>query len=163
MERHFNRLEISALVAEIVGSIAVVISVIYLAVQINGNTAALYNQSHYNSIMLAQRSFEVELSTPEMAVLLERGDNEPEALSAPELRRYSAFNMMQFNGWEYVYYGRETGVATQELWIGYDGFFRARVEKFPGVRRFWKETKHSYAEPFHSYVNDLVASAEASQ
>lgn len=161
MERHFNRLEIGALIAEIVGSVAVVISVIYLAVQINGNTAALFSQSHYNSLMLIQRSFEVEVASPELTALLERGDNDPDALTPPEWRRYSSFNFMQFNGREYVYYGRETGVTTEELWTGYDGFFRARVENATGVLKFWREIKHAFDEPFRSYVQELVDAAAA--
>ena len=43
-----------ALVAEIGGAIAVIMSVIYLGKQINDNTKLLRSQAHYNALSLAR-------------------------------------------------------------------------------------------------------------
>jgi hypothetical protein len=48
-------LEYWALIAEITGAIAVVLSVIYLGLQIRANTKVLRSQAHYNALSLAQR------------------------------------------------------------------------------------------------------------
>jgi len=48
-----------ALIAEIAGAIAIVVSVIYLGVQIRANTKVLRSRAHYNALSLAQRSFEM--------------------------------------------------------------------------------------------------------
>ena len=52
-------LENLTLVAEIIGAIAVVVSVIYLGVQIKENTKILRTQAHYSALSLAQRPFEM--------------------------------------------------------------------------------------------------------
>src|SRR5205814_10053652 len=52
-------LEYWALIAEIAGAIAIVVSVIYLGVQIRANTKVLRSRAHYNALSLAQRSFEM--------------------------------------------------------------------------------------------------------
>ena len=49
------RLETWALVAEIAGAVAVVISVMYLGKQINDNTKLLRSQAHFNALSLALR------------------------------------------------------------------------------------------------------------
>jgi len=41
-----------------------------------------------------------------------------------------------------------------------DGSFRQIIETSPGVRRYWKEGLHAFAEPFRSYVSGLVDAAE---
>jgi hypothetical protein len=52
-------LEYWALIAEIAGAIAIVVSVIYLGVRIRANTKVLRSQAHYNALSLAQRPFEM--------------------------------------------------------------------------------------------------------
>jgi hypothetical protein len=46
-------LEYWALIAEIAGAIAVVMSVIYLGVQVRANTKVLRSQAHFNALSLA--------------------------------------------------------------------------------------------------------------
>jgi hypothetical protein len=55
-------LEYWALIAEIAGAIAIVVSVIYLGVQIRANTKVLRSQAHYNALSLAQRPFEMAIA-----------------------------------------------------------------------------------------------------
>jgi hypothetical protein len=49
------KLEKWALIAEIGGALAVVLSVIYLAVEVSDNTRILRSQAHYNALELTQR------------------------------------------------------------------------------------------------------------
>jgi hypothetical protein len=55
-------LEYWALIAEIARAIAIVVSVIYLGVQIRANTKVLRSQAHYNALSLAQRPFEMAIA-----------------------------------------------------------------------------------------------------
>ena len=49
-----TKLERWALFAEIAGAIAVVLSVVYLALQVSDNNRLLRSQAHYNALELAQ-------------------------------------------------------------------------------------------------------------
>jgi hypothetical protein len=64
-------LEYWALIAEIAGAIAIVMSVIYLGVQIRANTKVLRSQAHYNALSLAQRPFEMAIADQGLADLIE--------------------------------------------------------------------------------------------
>jgi hypothetical protein len=74
-------LEYWALMAEIAGAIAIVVSVIYLGVQIRANTKVLRSQAHYNALSLAQRPFEMAISDQDLADLIETSYASPEKLS----------------------------------------------------------------------------------
>ena len=74
-------LEYWALIAEIAGAIAIVVSVIYLGVQIRANTKVLRSQAHYNALSLAQRPFEMAITDQGLADLIETAYASPEKLS----------------------------------------------------------------------------------
>ena len=152
-----ERLEYYALVAEIIGAVAVVVSVIYLAIQIRENTNELQNQGYYNALMMGQRPIEIEVSVPEMSSLMLRGHADPSLLTPAEWERFSKHQFMHFNGWEYYYYAQDAGGIPANLWIGADSFYRGRITKHYGLRQFWAEYQDAFAEPFNSYVDEIYA------
>jgi hypothetical protein len=92
-------LEYWALIAEIAGAIAIVVSVIYLGVQIRANTKVLRSQAHYNALSLAQRPFEMAIADQGLADLIEKAYVSPEKLNEGQWFRCSNYWFMQFNSW----------------------------------------------------------------
>jgi hypothetical protein len=74
-------LEYWALIAEIAGAIAVVMSVIYLGVHVRANTKVLRSQAHFNALSLAQRPFEMVIDNEGLSKILNVGFATPEKLS----------------------------------------------------------------------------------
>lgn len=145
-------LEYWALIAEIAGAIAIVVSVIYLGVQIRANTKVLRSQAHYNALSLAQRPFELVIENEGLSKVLNTGFVTPEKLSPEEWARCSDYMFMQFNSWEYLYYQHQDDSIPKELWVGGDAYFKQLVAMQPGYGRFWSEFETAFDEPFHSYV-----------
>ena len=110
-----NHLENAALVAEILGAIAVVVSVIYLAVQITDNTRMLRSQSHYNALEVLQRPFELLLESDSLAPTLHECDTQPNEVEASRWSRCVTYYFMQANGWEYTYYQHLENAIPPEL------------------------------------------------
>ncbi len=152
-----ERLEYYAMIAEIIGAVAVVVSVIYLAIQIQENTNELQNQGYYNALMMGQRPIEIEVSDPEMSSLVLRGHADPSLLSPAEWERFSKHQFMHINSWEYMYYSHDARSIPATLWIGADAFYRGLIAKHYGLRQFWEEYQEAYAEPFNSYVDGIYA------
>ena len=98
-----SRLERVALIAEIVGGVAVVISVIYLAAQIADSNRLLRSQAHYNALELTQRPFEMMVATGDLAKMLFECDLKPYDVPESDWQRCKNYYFMQLNGWEYVY------------------------------------------------------------
>jgi len=151
-----ERIEVAALVAEIVGAIAVVISVAYLAVQISEANKELRSQSHYNALSLGQRPLEIELENAELASLISVGYESPEELTAEEWYRFTQYQIMAFNAWEYYYYERDKGAIPEQLWTGANAYYVRNASTKPGLWKYWLEYEHIYGEPFHSYVEEFI-------
>lgn len=145
-------LEYWALIAEIAGAIAVVISVIYLGVQVRANTKVLRSQAHFNALSLAQRPFEMVIDNEGLSKILNIGFATPEKLSPQEWMRCGYYMFMQFNAWEYLYYQNRDESIPKELWVGADESFKQFIETKPGYGRFWSEFAPAFDEPFRSYV-----------
>jgi hypothetical protein len=150
-------LEYWALIAEIAGAIAIVVSVIYLGLQIRANTKVLRSQAHYNALSLAQRPFEMAIADQGLADLIETSYASPEKLSEGQWFRCGNYLFMQFNSWEYLYYQNIDGSIPNQLWVGADAYFKELVETKPGLKRFWSEYKHAFDDPFRSYVANEFA------
>jgi hypothetical protein len=139
---------------EIAAAIAVVMSVIYLGVQIRANTKVLRSQAHFNALSVAQRPFEMVIDNEGLSKILNVGFGTPEKLSSEEWIRCSYYIFMQFNAWEYLYYQNRDESIPKELWIGADKQF---IETKPGYSRFWSEWQNVFDEPFRSYVANEFA------
>jgi hypothetical protein len=157
-----ERIEVTALVAEIVGAVAVVISVIYLAMQIAEGNKELKSQTHFNALTLGQRPLEIELESGELASIVHRGYENPDQLSPTEWYRFTQYQVMAMNAWEYYYYENEKGTLPSQLWVGANAYYVNYIKTKPGLRRFWQENRHTYAEPFLSYVENIIDSAPTS-
>jgi len=160
MSTRKERIETAALVAEIIGAVAVVISVIYLAVQISESNKELRSQSHYNALSLGQRPFEIELENADLARIISIGYQDPDGLTEMEWYRFTQYQVMAFNAWEYYYYENNKDAIPESLWIGANAYYHQNLVTKPGLRIFWNEYEHIYGEPFRSYVGDILESGE---
>ena len=154
-------LETCARIAEIAGAIAVVVSVIYLAVQINDNTKLLRSQAHYNAINLGQRPLELMVENQDLADVVINCDSDPNRVSAANWLRCGNYYFMQFNAWEYFYYQHDDAAIPNELWIGADAYYRSMVATNAGFRQSWEEIEGTFDEPFRSYVTEEFKKALA--
>jgi len=155
-----ERIEVVALVAEIIGAVAVVVSVVYLAMQVSEGNKELRSQSHYNALSLGQRPFEIELENAELARIIRIGYDRPGELSEDEWYRFTQYQVMAFNAWEYYFYEREKNAIPEQLWIGANAYYVENTTAKPGLWKFWTEYEHISAEPFHSYVESFIQGAD---
>lgn len=155
-----ENVEYIALVSEIFGALAVVISVIYLAVQISDNTIELKSQGHFNALVLAQRPLELVISDRELSAVVNTGYSAPDQLSDADWHRFASHQVLAFNAWEYLYYANETNSVPSNLWVGADAYYRELSCTRPGLAKFWSEYLHVYDEPFRSYVNNSMPMAQ---
>ena len=151
-----GRLERAALIAEIIGGTAVVISVIYLALQISDNNRLLRSQAHYNALEVLQHPLEVMLESDSLADSLFQCDYHPREVSDSLWTRCSNYYLMQLNGWEYTFYQNIDETLPPELWMGVTGYLGIEVQSKAGYARFWEESSIAFGDPFHSYVEEYI-------
>lgn len=148
-----DRLEIAAFIAEVVGSIAVVITVVYLAVQVAGNTKAVQIQNHVSALQLGQRPLELAIQSADLADIVERGRREPEDLTPAEWVRFANFQLMEFNAWEFYFVAHNAGALAENIWAGADAYYRDLARTTPGAKRYWREYRGIYHDAFQRYAD----------
>lgn len=89
------------MITEITGAIAVVVSVVYLGLQIRANTKVLRSQAHYTALSLAQRPMELMIENESLAKVVNVCYATPDALSEDDWVRCGNYVFMQFNAWEF--------------------------------------------------------------
>jgi hypothetical protein len=149
-----SKLETWARIAEIAGAIAVIVSVIYLGLQISANTKLLRSQAHFNALSLGQRPLELMVENESLAGVVTECDSKPDDVPAAAWMRCLNYYLMQFNAWEYFYYQNLDDSIPKELWVGADSYFKSLVKTKPGYQRSWRELQTTFDEPFRSYVTD---------
>ncbi len=154
------KLERWALIAEIAGGIAIVLSVVYLALQISDNNRLLRSQAHYNALSLGQRPLEMMVENENLSKVIISCDSDPESVDPANWERCRNYYFMQFNSWEYFYYQYADGSIPPQLWRGADAYFKQAVHSNSGFARFWSEMQIAFDDPFRSYVANAFAAPD---
>ena len=122
-------------IGEIVGALAVVVTLVYLVIQIRQNTAAVATAT-YESTMTGFNDINVVVaSDPKLASLLDRGTQSPDALSAEETTQFNFLLRCYANQWWKLLKLHERGSLSERDW----SVFAREAAQFldqPGCRPF---------------------------
>lgn len=140
-----------AAITEIGASIGVMVSVIYLAIQIQGGNQQLRAQSYQATLEMLHKPLELIAQDQSLADMVVRAEADPESLSPGEWRRYSDLVLLRFDAYEHAYYAHREGELREELWNGIDSILTSRVAS-KGFQKFWALMGSGFAEPFHGFV-----------
>lgn len=142
-------------VGEILGAIAVVLSLVYLARQVRDG-ALEQARARWLEVNREVTTYSDSIAHDgEWADIVFRGWHDRDALTPVEVLRFNAGHLKLFSNWEAVFhYSREGGVHD---W-GAEAFLR-RMEDMvglPGLQAYWKGRRHWYTEDFASQVDRLM-------
>ena len=136
-------------IAEIVSSIAILVTLVYLSIQTNQNSQMLTSQAQFN-LMQNRNSWAKDIvGTPGVAELLVKMRNS-EQLSDVELFKAQQLSNSFFAGWEFEYLQAAAG----SIDLPVEGY-RA-VLRNPGIRALWDESSFRYNKDFVSFFNSNV-------
>ncbi len=145
---------------EFLGGTAVLVSLIYLAVQIRqGNRQVEHNTrslevSTYQAITSDLNEFRALLITnTELGHIYLRGLEDPKTLNEEELFRFRGLMQTLFGNLELQHRVRLSGLlkldAQDATLLG--------VAVSPGARAWWAQARYLYGADFQQYVDELVA------
>jgi hypothetical protein len=147
---HLNDL---ANIGQIVGAIAVVISLIYVALQIRQNTNAIRAataQSVHEHFANWYNSFARDASLSQIAI---NGLKEYGSLSEADKARCVAVFMAFLSYSQNAFLKWRQGLLEPSLWLGWEQVIMNLVCA-PGGKAFWKERSYLFGEEFRRYVED---------
>ena len=144
---------IAAAVAEMIGATAVVISLIYLAVQIRGQTDET-RLAAMHDISVGFRQIVADFGRGDVADLYVKGIDGVDAFSDQEMFQLIVAAQQAFRLWEEAFYLYEDGRLDGKNW---DGMNRqlASFLSTPGFSHVWKIRQQFYGSDFRAMVNGL--------
>ena len=146
-----NIMELGA-IGELVGGIAVVVTLLYLAVQVRQGTV----QARQDAVVSAAKQFPIQLCTltesAENVDLLRNGLRDFDSLPPNEAARFNSLLLGLFSAFASVVDVHRAGLVPIDEFKATEGNF-VRFIKTPGGRQWWDQTKGIYPER-------LVAAAE---
>ena len=150
-----TKLESLASLGEIVGAIAVVVSLVYLAVQVRQSTRA---QRIENSSRILDRTATMQgaLSRdPAMSVLFSKGISDPSQLTPQERIQFTWAMYEFFGALEFMFLAAKENSIPEEIWQRWSSA-AAWWLTFPGVQAWWEVRPIPFADSFSKYVQSLL-------
>lgn len=148
-------LEEYTLAAEIIGAIAVVISLIYVGASVSQNTSA--NQvSNHQALVAMDMDKNDWLRDPEFVAIYEIATEDVGNLSPVQWAQYSTFVANTFNVWEFAFITHNNGMMDDTIWDGYGGYYRSVLQR-ESSQRFWTEGREGFSPEFRLHVDSLLA------
>jgi hypothetical protein len=138
--------------AEAIAAVAVVVSIVYLALQIRQNTNAVRAAS-YQEVARGVADFQTMLAQNEgLADVYIRGINDPAQLSANEELRFEMVLGQLFSRYDVAYYLYDQDLIDDRAMQPFTRFILALLES-PGITEYWKEAQHFFSNPMRDYLN----------
>ena len=144
-------------VGEAVGALAVILTLFYVARQIQHGTTSVVASNHEAMISSLRSMRHAIALDPTFADLVIRGETAHEELSATDARRFEEFAVSQFEIWEQAHLNYEHGTLDDTVWIGWDGFGREKLTT-AGHRSVWSKRRTEFYEPFRDYLDREIFS-----
>ena len=140
-------------VGEILGALAVVVSLIYLATQIRAqNRESRISSVHeITSAIRHAMSLLVDSDTAEIVV---KGINDIDDMSDVERLRYIALNMIVFRVYEEAYYQVGQNRLDDYIWEG----MKSQLTDFlgtDGAQKVWQLRGHQFGNEFRDFIDEL--------
>ncbi|MDX1403991.1 MAG: hypothetical protein R3192_05615 [Woeseiaceae bacterium] len=135
-----SRLKLAELaqLAEIVAAIAVVVSLIYVGTEVQGNTAAIRGAAMQAIATTDADALMTVAADAELSDIVRLGDQDPSQLTAADAYRYKLFMRQFWLSFQNIFQQSELGLIETSVWQSYLTVICGRYA-MPGPRQTWSE------------------------
>jgi len=147
-------------VSELVGAVAVVITLIYLAVQIRQNTRAIRLDTGHAITEEFRGMFALMAEHADLAELVHRAATDPSSITGAEKVRYYGLNGNFVRALENAYIQWCEGALDHRHWAGMRRML-SDYAQLPGFAGFWSDRKHWFSEDFQSFMDSEILDVDA--
>ena len=147
--------EIASALAEIVGAVAVVLTLAYLAVQIRQNTNAVKAASHH-AVTDSFNALNVSvIQDPKVGRLWRLGNEGYANLTEDEQVSFSFMMISYIRIFETLYYQRKIGTMEEQLFLSEERTAQWMLTNL-GFREWWAANPISFSPEFRKYIDTLI-------
>lgn len=147
-----------AAIAEAVGAVGVIATLVYLSAQVRHNTRAIRAQTYDSFVSQFRHWNEPMRADQEMAEQFSRLIENVASLSAREQRHavHVLYDFVRLA--ENLHYQYGEGMVSESVWRGWESLFRTYLSA-PGFIWYWERRRTFFAKEFNDWVETLHATA----
>jgi len=143
--------EVAQAASSIIGTVALALTVVYLAIQITRNTRATYSQTYQFATQALGEMAAIVGDTKERARIFSVGMAEPDKLAKDEYLQFAYLGISLFRRYENVFFQYQSGMIDDDFWFGHKDnllwFFHR-----PGTQLWWKERRLGFSRSYREFL-----------
>ena len=144
------------------GAIATVVMLAYLAIQIRQNTTSVRASTLQSAVQFSAGLVESLYRDPELALIFDRGREDPQSLNDAERVRFFYFMLGFVRIAQNTHHQFAQGLMSQDVWDGYRESILRLLES-PGSREWWTDNAARYSVSFRTFLNSELERRGARQ
>jgi len=143
-----------AAIAQLVSSVAVVLSVLYLGIQVHRSTRVAMLATQDAAATAMRDVTKPFMENAELERIWRVGLEDLSALSVEDRARFFHATYQFLKAFETIHFHYVYGLMDRQLWEGWHGLLRHYVAA-PGIAHYWKLRPEVFSERFRKFVNAL--------
>jgi len=147
-------LQYLANLGEVVGAVVVVLSLIYLAVQVRQNTRAQRTENYSRALDRLAAMQSMLSQDGEMSLIFSKAVLNTSNLTPEERIRFTWSMYEAFGAFEFMFHASRDAAIPAEVWTRWSSAV-AWWLCFPGVQTWWQERPIPFTESFTAFVESL--------
>ena len=140
-------------VGEVVGAMAVVVSIVYLSIQIRQNTRTT-KLSVEKDIATEWAHLGFDQAATSLPYIYVRGSEDLTKLSDEEMAQFGFYVSGLFRLFQLTYDQRCDGNLSDRSWEAIESWFLSQYQS-RGVRAFWKVRSNTFKKDFQNYIGSI--------
>jgi hypothetical protein len=142
--------------SEIISGIAVVITLIYLALQIRQSTRAAQTENYARAEERLSSMWSCMSQNGDFAILISRGMTDISRLSSVEKIQFNWAMIEAFGAYEFMFHASETKDIPDEVWQRWSMAI-AIIMSYPGMQAWWTVNPFPFTASFAAYVESIIS------
>ncbi len=143
-------------IGEFIGGIAVIVSLIYLALQVRHTTRTVRGYTLQQNTDFWGDLF-LQLAQPEMARIFATGMQGRADISPVNYTQFVCLARSMFMGFENQYYQYRSGILDPASYQGYEKMIAAQILAYRGFRIYWEQNRSYHSTDFVAHFDRLLA------
>ncbi len=141
-------------ISQFVSSIAVVLSVLYLGIQVHRSTRIAKVAAQDAAASAVRDVTNTFMENAEMSRIWGAGLEKIDALSAEDQARFFHATHQFLKALETIHFHYLNGLMDEQLWLGWQELLRHYITA-PGVEQYWKLRHSLFSARFREFVSTL--------
>jgi len=147
-------------IGDFIGGFGVIVTIVYLAIQIRSNTESNRNNAYQGVVQNISSWTTAVAMDPEITRIVNAGTYDRSALDPDERSQFDLLYTSLFRHYENIHYQYTSGAIGRESWIGWENRIRGTIRP-AGIAEVWHDQRLAFSPRFRRFMEDEPAEGEA--